>query len=199
MRSNEQSSHTLTPFSESSRLFSGSTNVPPPSASTSGRPDCTERVGAELFGGDRAVECLDDAEGEYMVTSGTHFNSGCCFDYGNAETNSFDDGNGTMEAIYFGNNTSGIGVASSANPIADFKDAKGSYLVNGSTPGASGTSSWLFDPGVLIDDDGQAYLSFGGNGENNPRIIKLGPSLTSVSGSAAALSAANFFEASFLF
>jgi non-reducing end alpha-L-arabinofuranosidase len=31
------------------------------------------------------------AEGEYMVTSGTHVNSGCCFDYGNAETNSRDN------------------------------------------------------------------------------------------------------------
>src|SRR5262249_22606994 len=26
-------------------------------------------------------------EGMYMVTSGTHYNSGCCFDYGNSETN----------------------------------------------------------------------------------------------------------------
>jgi len=25
------------------------------------------------------------AEGMYMVTSGTHFNSACCFDYGNVE------------------------------------------------------------------------------------------------------------------
>ena len=27
---------------------------------------------------------------------------GCCFDYGNAETDSHDDGKGTMEAVYFG-------------------------------------------------------------------------------------------------
>ena len=27
----------------------------------------------------------------------------CCFDYGNAEANAGDDGDGTMEAIYFGN------------------------------------------------------------------------------------------------
>ena len=47
----------------------------------------------------------DEPEGEYMVTSGTHFNGGCCFDYGNAETNNDDDGNGTMEAVYFGNET----------------------------------------------------------------------------------------------
>jgi hypothetical protein len=41
-------------------------------------------------------------EGMYMVASGTHFNSGCCFDYGNAETNNLDNGNGHMDAVYFG-------------------------------------------------------------------------------------------------
>jgi hypothetical protein len=45
----------------------------------------------------------DSAEGEYAIFDGTHYNGGCCFDYGNAETNNNDDGNGTMEAIYFGN------------------------------------------------------------------------------------------------
>jgi hypothetical protein len=39
----------------------------------------------------------------YMVTRGDHYNEGCCFDYGNAETDDLDDGEGTMEAIYFGN------------------------------------------------------------------------------------------------
>ena len=38
----------------------------------------------------------------YMVTRGDHFNGGCCFDYGNAETDNLDDGKGTMEALYFG-------------------------------------------------------------------------------------------------
>jgi hypothetical protein len=45
----------------------------------------------------------DAPEGMYAVLDGTHYNGGCCFDYGNAETNSRDNGNGTMEAIYFGN------------------------------------------------------------------------------------------------
>ncbi|MFD8718908.1 arabinofuranosidase catalytic domain-containing protein [Streptomyces sp. NPDC059629] len=45
----------------------------------------------------------DNAEGMYAILDGTHYNGGCCFDYGNAETDSNDDGNGTMEAIYFGN------------------------------------------------------------------------------------------------
>jgi hypothetical protein len=47
----------------------------------------------------------DQAEGQYWVISGHHYNSGCCFDYGNAETDSRDDGNGTMETTYYGNAT----------------------------------------------------------------------------------------------
>jgi hypothetical protein len=47
----------------------------------------------------------DQAEGQYWVVNGHHYNDGCCFDYGNAETDSRDDGNGTMETTYFGNAT----------------------------------------------------------------------------------------------
>ncbi|KAH8797610.1 Arabinosidase B [Flagelloscypha sp. PMI_526] len=47
----------------------------------------------------------DAAEGMYAVLDGTHYNGGCCFDYGNAETSSRDTGNGHMEAIYFGSIT----------------------------------------------------------------------------------------------
>jgi non-reducing end alpha-L-arabinofuranosidase len=44
------------------------------------------------------------AEGMYMVTSGKRFNSGCCFDYGNAESDAIATGKstGAMEALYFG-------------------------------------------------------------------------------------------------
>jgi hypothetical protein len=45
----------------------------------------------------------DQAEGQYWVINGQHFNSGCCFDYGNAEIDSRDDDNGTMETTYYGN------------------------------------------------------------------------------------------------
>ena len=44
----------------------------------------------------------DQAEGQYWVVNGLHFNSGCCFDYGNAEIDSRDDDNGTMETAYYG-------------------------------------------------------------------------------------------------
>ena len=47
----------------------------------------------------------DEAEGQYWVINGQHYNSGCCFDYGNAEIDSRDDDNGTMETTYYGNST----------------------------------------------------------------------------------------------
>jgi non-reducing end alpha-L-arabinofuranosidase len=51
------------------------------------------------------VAVNDQPEGMYMVTSGTHFNNLCCFDYGNVEVPIKDTGqadNGHMDAIYFG-------------------------------------------------------------------------------------------------
>jgi non-reducing end alpha-L-arabinofuranosidase len=47
----------------------------------------------------------DQAEGQYWVVNGHHYNSGCCYDYGNAEIDSRDDGDGTMETTYYGNAT----------------------------------------------------------------------------------------------
>ena len=51
----------------------------------------------------RGTAVDDQAEGQYWVVGGKHFNAGCCFDYGNAEIDSRDDDNGTMETLYFGN------------------------------------------------------------------------------------------------
>ena len=51
----------------------------------------------------KGIATGDQSEGEYAIFDGTHYNAGCCFDYGNAETSARDTGNGHMEAIYFGN------------------------------------------------------------------------------------------------
>jgi len=60
--------------------------------------------GMGLRNDDPQGTAVDDlAEGQYWVINGRHYNSGCCFDYGNAETDSRDDGNGTMETAYYGN------------------------------------------------------------------------------------------------
>jgi hypothetical protein len=40
-------------------------------------------------------------QGIYMVTSATHVNSKCCFDFGNAEVDNDDNGNGHMDALNF--------------------------------------------------------------------------------------------------
>jgi len=56
-------------------------------------------------------------EGMYMVSSGTHFNSGCCFDYGNAEASATDTGASHMDTI----NVS--------------RDAKSAECYNGPGPG----------------------------------------------------------------
>tara|TARA_B110001452_G_scaffold194059_1_gene164029 strand:+ start:401 stop:1450 length:1050 start_codon:yes stop_codon:yes gene_type:complete len=65
----------------------------------------------------------DEPESMYAVFAGKHYNGGCCFDYGNAETDALDDGKGTMEAIYFGN-SSGWGHGAGAGPwvMADLEN-----------------------------------------------------------------------------
>ncbi|KAI0878734.1 Arabinosidase B [Hypoxylon argillaceum] len=65
----------------------------------------------------------DGSEGMYAVLDGTHYNGGCCFDYGNAEVNSHDTGNGHMEAIYFGDSTVwGSGAGSGPWIMADLEN-----------------------------------------------------------------------------
>src|SRR4051812_40809484 len=74
----------------------------------------------------------DAAEGMYAIFDGTHYNGGCCFDYGNAETNSRDNGNGTMEAIYFGNiKVWGYGSGNGPWIMADLENG----LFSGANPG----------------------------------------------------------------
>jgi non-reducing end alpha-L-arabinofuranosidase len=53
----------------------------------------------------KGVATGDQPESMYMVLDGTRWSAPCCFDYGNAETTGTDQGNGTMEAIYWGSDT----------------------------------------------------------------------------------------------
>jgi hypothetical protein len=65
----------------------------------------------------------DSAQGMYAIFDGTHYNGGCCFDYGNAETSNDDTGAGHMEAIYFGNcNVWGTGSGSGPWIMADLEN-----------------------------------------------------------------------------
>ena len=57
-----------------------------------------------------------------MVTSGKHYNSGCCFDYGNSEVGRTADGAGTMDAINFSSITAwGTGAGNGPWVMADLE------------------------------------------------------------------------------
>lgn len=103
--------------------------------------------------------------------------------------------------LYFPNAGSAIGVAVSDVPGGPYEDALGRPLIDSNTPGVSDVD-WLFDPTCFIDEDGQAYLTFGGGPGgtgDNARIIRLGADMLSLAdASATTVRAPDFFEASFL-
>lgn len=109
----------------------------------------------------------DDPEGMYMLTDGTHYNTGCCFDYGNAETNSQDTGNGHMEAIYFGTGDgSGRGTGSGSGPwiMADLENGLFTGFDPINNPG-NPTMNSRFVTAVVKGQPGNWAIR-GGNGQN---------------------------------
>jgi arabinoxylan arabinofuranohydrolase len=101
--------------------------------------------------------------------------------------------------MYYGNNATGIGVAVASSPSGPFVDTRGRALIDARTPGVNPPSGmWIFDPSAFVDDDGRAYLYFGGNGPSNIRVIQLGADMVSTVGSAISLSAPRFFEAAWM-
>jgi hypothetical protein len=61
-------------------------------------------------------------EGMYMVTNSKHYNSGCCFDYGNSETDRKADGSGAMDALNFSSITAwGTGAGAGPWVMADLE------------------------------------------------------------------------------
>ena len=63
--------------------------------------------------------------------------------------------------IYWGNGGNGIGVVMSDSPTGPFRSPWNRMLIDRDTPNCRNVD-YLFDPGVLVDDDGQGYLFFGG-------------------------------------
>jgi hypothetical protein len=103
--------------------------------------------------------------------------------------------NGTYY-LYFPDGANSIGVATSSSPTGPFVDPRGTPLVSRSTPNAN--VAWLFDPGVFLDDDGQAYLYFGGGGPGNARVIRLNSDMISTNGAAITIDVPDFFEALYM-
>ena len=106
--------------------------------------------------------------------------------------------------LYFANWASNVGVLTADSPIGPWKSPLTRALVSGNTPGVN-PCNWCFDPGVVIDDNGTGWLSFGGGDPNakgtdiqpnNAGIVKLKPSMIEVDGSAVKIPAPYHFEAS---
>src|SRR5436189_6220047 len=102
----------------------------------------------------------------YSVFDGTHFDNGCCFDYGNAETNSRDDGPGTMENTYFGTSTT-WGSGSGPGPwiMADMEGGLYSGLNTKQNAADPTIDSWRFVTAVVDGGGGNKWDLRGGDAQ----------------------------------
>lgn len=106
--------------------------------------------------------------------------------------------------LYFANSGGSVGVLKADSPLGPWRSPLNSPMIDGDTPGVK-PCNWIFDPGVVIDENGTGYIAFGGGdpqstGSNlwpgNSRIAKLKPSMTAIEGSAVKMPAPYLFEAS---
>lgn len=109
--------------------------------------------------------------------------------------------------LYFADNGTGIGVLEADSPTGPWRDPIGKQLISRNTPGCSSSEiGWLFDPAVLVDDDGTGYLYFGGIGDTtdkpedfikNPkcaRVVKLADDMVSLAEDPVTIDAPYMFE-----
>ncbi len=79
--------------------------------------------------------------------------------------------------LYYPNSGGPIGVAVADRPEGPYVDPLGKHLIGREMPGCD--SCWVFDPAAFVDDDGKAYLYFGGNGDTMARAVRLNDDMTS--------------------
>lgn len=99
--------------------------------------------------------------------------------------------------LIFPNVTSGIGILEADKPEGPYVDIKGSAVITAQNT-QNANVEWLFDPGVFVDDDNSVYVTFGGGGPGDARIVKLADDLKGPDGAAVTVDAPNFFEASYI-
>lgn len=106
--------------------------------------------------------------------------------------------------LYFSNNGCGVGVITSTDPVGPWSDPLGRPFIDNKTEGLDRCPN-PFDPGVVIDDNGVGWLSFGGGINSvdgtklmpgSARIVKLGDDMLSFASEFAEILAPYFFEAS---
>ena len=108
----------------------------------------------------------DDPESMYMVLDGNRFSTICCFDYGNAETSGKDDGNATMEALYWGASTQWTRGGGNGPWVA--ADLENGMFEGDSTNAPSNTSitGWAYVTGMLKGPSGNAFGLKAGNAQS---------------------------------
>jgi hypothetical protein len=92
----------------------------------------------------KGVATGNQAEAMYAVVDGKRYSAYCCFDYGNAETTGNDDGNGTMEAIYWGTDVGWGGYGQGSGPwiAADLENGMFKGNAGGYQYGDSHKTPW---------------------------------------------------------
>ena len=102
--------------------------------------------------------------------------------------------------LYFADAGGGIGVLCSDSPTGPFTDPLGEPLISRQTPNCADVL-WLFDPAVLMDDDGKAYIYFGGGvpegkvaDPGTARVAELGEDMISIVGEPITIDVPYLFE-----
>jgi hypothetical protein len=121
-------------------------------------------VGYRYTGVASGVAVNGQPEGAYMVASGTHVGSDCCFDYGNAESTPNDTGNGHMDAVSIAT-TCYFAPCSGSGPWIEADMENGMFQGgNGSNPNAGNNSAFVT---ALLKNNGQTtYALKGGNSQS---------------------------------
>lgn len=107
----------------------------------------------------------DEPEGIYYVINGKHFDSGCCFDYGNSSTNSRAVGTGTMETTYYGTSTA-WGSGNGAGPwiMTDLEAGLFSGF-NAKKNNVESVDNWQFVTAVVDGGGGNKWDLRGGDAQ----------------------------------
>lgn len=102
--------------------------------------------------------------------------------------------------LYFADGGGGIGVLTADSPTGPFTDPLGHGLVTRQTPTCAEVL-WLFDPAVLVDEDGRAYMYFGGgvpegkaSAPGTARVVELGEDMISLKGDPQPIDVPYLFE-----
>lgn len=98
---------------------------------------------------------------------------------------------GTLFSLYFSNSGWGTGVLQSKSPLGPWTSPLNTSLIDGNNKTVKGSGA-IFDPGAVVDDNGDAWVAFG---SGQGWIAKLNPDLTSIEGNPVKLPSFYHFEA----